>query len=94
MLTTKEVSKIYGIGAGSLRRMVKEGSIPGFFLGTRLRFDPVALEKWMADGGTSQTVYTGKSRGNPNLGKHMKKRWSDLRKAATTPESATTHHKS
>jgi excisionase family DNA binding protein len=49
MLTADEVAQMLRITRATLYKLVKEGKIPGWRVGTDLRFSLEAIEKWMQE---------------------------------------------
>jgi len=48
LLSVKEAAEFLGVHASTLYRMLKRGEIESFKIGADLRFDPAALERWIA----------------------------------------------
>jgi len=49
VLTVKEVSELLQISEGTVYKMIKEGKIPTFRIGSYLRFRADLIERWMAE---------------------------------------------
>ena len=51
--TVGEVAKRFGINAKTVYRLVQQGDLPGFKVGTQWRFSEEMLKKWVAEQVTS-----------------------------------------
>lgn len=51
-LTPKEVSDILAVNEQTIRRMLRDGSMPGVRIGRHWRVSLKALERWVEAGGT------------------------------------------
>ena len=49
ILTVQQVAQLLHLHAMTVYRLVKEGKIPGFKVGSRWRFNRALLEQWMVD---------------------------------------------
>ena len=49
IMTAPEVAEYFQIHLATLYRLVRERQIPAFKIGTEIRFDRDAIEKWMID---------------------------------------------
>jgi excisionase family DNA binding protein len=49
IMTAPELAEYLRIHLTTLYRMVRKRQIPAFKIGTEIRFDKAAIEKWMSD---------------------------------------------
>jgi len=53
LLTVREIAEKLQVSEAQIYRMIKRGSIPFVEIGGVYRFDPEAITKWIADGGSN-----------------------------------------
>ncbi len=53
LYSLEETAELLGVHHTTLRRMARRGEIPYVRVGRLWKFDPQALEKWIAMGGTA-----------------------------------------